>query len=353
MVAPSLDILGGQGMQARSLAAALEAEGYDVLFIPVNPRFPRGLGWLRRIPVLRTMLNQCLYFATLGRVRSADIVHVYSASYWSFLLAPVPAILASRLFSKPVILNYHSGEAEDHLDNWGARVHPFLRMADEIVVPSAYLQSVFARHGYPARVVRNLIETNRFRYRERRRLRPKLLSNRNLEAHYRVIDILRAFKILQERWPEAELTVAGYGSESTRLKQWVRARNLKRVSFIGRVEPQAMPGVYDQADIFVNASAVDNQPVSILEAFAAGLPVVSTAVGDIPHMVKSGLSGSLVPERDPASIAAAITSLLDDPERSLTMSRRARNEVENYTWNKVYADWADIYASRHQSATPA
>ncbi len=70
---------------------------------------------------------------------------------WSFLLAPVPAILAARAFGKRIILNYHSGEADDHLSNWGSRVHPFLRLVDDIVVPSVYLKNVFESHGYTAR----------------------------------------------------------------------------------------------------------------------------------------------------------------------------------------------------------
>lgn len=363
IVAPTLDILGGQGVQARSLAQALSHDGCDVRFIPVNPRFPKGLRWLRRIPVARTLLNQCLYLARLPGLRHADVVHVFSASYWSFLLAPAPAILASRLFGKPVILNYHSGEAEDHLATWGARVHPWLRRVDEIVVPSAYLQGVFARHGYRARVVRNIIDTSGFPFRERTPLQPRLLSNRNLESHYRVGTSLKAFALLRKRWPEARLTIAGYGSEQDRLEKWVRSEGLDGVEFVGRIEPEGMPRLYDAADIFVNASVIDNQPISILEAFAAGLPVVSTPVGDIPAMIRNRQNGLLVPQDDPAAMAEAISSLLHAPGWAVSMARRAREEVENYTWVEVGGAWMDIYrrlasllppeASRSKSETAA
>lgn len=351
IVAPSLDILGGQGVQARSLSRALQREGLEVLFIPVNPRFPRGLQWVRRIPVLRTLLNQFLYLFGLRHIRRADVVHVFSASYWSFLLAPVPAILAARLFSRPVILNYHSGEADDHLARWGLRVHPFLRKVDEIVVPSGYLQTVFANHGYRARVVRNVIDITQFRYRERRSLQPRILSNRNLESHYCVDDILRAFVILQKRWPQAQLTVVGYGSELPRLEEWVRTRNIRRVIFQGRVEPETMPWIYNGTDIFVNASVIDNQPISILEAFASGLPVVSTAVGDIPAMVRHQSTGLLVPEHDPEALASAITALLEDPLEAFRMTRRARREVDKYTWPQVGSHWADIYRGYSESTS--
>jgi glycosyltransferase involved in cell wall biosynthesis len=352
IVAPSMDILGGQGVQARSLAQALESEGLSVLFIPVNPRFPKGLRWLRRIPVARTLLNQCMYLAGLSRLRHADVVHVFSASYWSFLLAPVPAILAARLLRKPVILNYHSGEAEDHLDGWGLRVHPWLRRVNEIVVPSIYLQNIFARHGYRAQVVRNIIDTSGFPYRERSKLQPLLLSNRNLETHYGVDTTLKAFALLQKQWPQARLKIAGYGSERGPLEDWVRAERLGGVEFVGRIEPEAMQQLYDEADIFVNASVVDNQPISILEAFASGLPVVSTPVGDIPAMLRYQQNGTLVPPNDPAAMAAAITRLLETPSEAISMARRARAEVEQYTWAHVGTSWTKLYRSKSEAAAP-
>jgi glycosyltransferase involved in cell wall biosynthesis len=345
IVAPSLEILGGQGIQARSLAQALSEDGFEVLFIPVNPRFPPGLRWLRQVPVLRTLLNQLLYFVGLAQLRQADVVHVFSASYWSFLLAPVPAIVAARLFGKRVVLNYHSGEAEDHLTHWGRRVHPWLGLVDAIVVPSVYLQSVFARHGYSTRVVRNMIDTSAFHFRERLALRPRLMSNRNLEQHYRVDVTLKAFALLKKQRPDACLVVAGYGSEAARLKQWVASEGLADITFLGRVEPEDIPGLYDDADVFINASDVDNQPISILEAFASGLPVVSTPTGDIAHMVVNGQRGTLVPRDNPVALADAIAALLDAPDNAAAMARRARAEVENYTWAEISDDWIAVYCN--------
>jgi glycosyltransferase involved in cell wall biosynthesis len=345
IVAPSLDILGGQGIQARDLADALERDGLDILFLPVNPRFPRGLRWLRRIPILRTLLNQLLYALTLPRLRRVDVVHVFSASYWSFLLAPVPAILAARSLGKRVILNYHSGEADDHLTHWGARVHPFLRRVDEIVVPSEYLKSVFESHGYAARVVRNIIDLSTFEFHERRPLKPRLLSCRNLEAHYRVVDVLEAFALVQQQIPEATLLVAGYGSQAGRLEQLAEELGVTGVEFLGRVEPEVIPSLYSRTDIFLNASVVDNQPLSILEAFAAGLAVVTTPTGDIPWMLESERLGVLVPHRSPEDMAKAVVALLDSPDRAGQMIDQAREAVGRYTWEQVRPQWLEIYGA--------
>ena len=276
LVAASLDILGGQGVQAVALAAALRREGVDVRFIPIDPPFPPGLRWLRRVPCARTLLNQALYLPGLLGLRRVDVAHLFSASYWSFLLGPVPAIVAARALRKRVVLHYHSGEAEDHLARFGPLVHPWLRLVDEIVVPSDYLRRVFERHGYRPRVIRNVVDTSRFRYRDRMPLRPRLLSTRNFEPHYRVENTLKAFAILRRRHPDATLTLAGYGSQEARLRRLADALGTGGIHFVGRVEPPSVPALYDRADIFLNSSVVDNQPVSILEAFASGLPVVST-----------------------------------------------------------------------------
>ena len=99
-----------------------------------------------------------MYVPSLARLWDADVVHIFSGSYWSFLLAPVPAMIVGRCLNKHVVLNYHSGEADDHLSHWGPLVHPWLGLAHDLVVPSPYLRMVFAQHGYSARVVPNVVD---------------------------------------------------------------------------------------------------------------------------------------------------------------------------------------------------
>jgi glycosyltransferase involved in cell wall biosynthesis len=316
-----------------------------VLFIPVNPGLPRRLRFLRSVRYLRTVLNQALYLPSLRRLREADVAHVFSASYWSFLLAVVPAILAGRAFGKRVILNYHSGEAPDHLARWGALVHPWLRMVDAIAVPSEFLRDVFARHGYAAEVIPNVVQLSRFLYRARDPRRLRLLSVRNLEPHYRVADTIEAFAALRRRRPAAALTVAGYGSEEAALRRVAEAAGAP-VRFVGRVEPERIPELYDDHDVFVNSSVIDNQPLSILEAFASGLPVVTTAPGGIGGMVRDGETGLVVPEGDPLATAAAVERLVDEPELARAMAARARREAARYTWPEVRDLWLKLYEGR-------
>jgi glycosyltransferase involved in cell wall biosynthesis len=342
LVAPSLDVPGGHAVQARALAEGLRREGRRVTLVPVNQPFPAGVRWLRPYPYIRSVPNEVLYVAALRHLRHADVVHVFAASYWSFLVAAVPAILAARALGKRTVLHYHSGEAEDHLVHWGWRVHPWLRRVHEIVVPSAYLRDVFARFGYRARVIPNVVDTSCFRYRERVSLGPRLLSNRNFEPHYRVDDTLEAFALVRAQYPDATLTVAGSGSQEPRLRRLATSLG-GAVRFLGRVEPRDMPRLYDEADFFLNASVVDNQPVSILEAFAAGLPVVSTPTGDIGAMLGGGERGFLVEPDDPAGLAKTVVSLLEHPDRVLPVVRRALGEIERYTWAQVRRAWARVH----------
>jgi glycosyltransferase involved in cell wall biosynthesis len=343
LVAASREIIGGHFVQVQALEDALTADGYAVRFLPINPPPPAALAWVRRIPGVRTAVTQALFWPSLAQLRHVDVVHVFAASYWSFLLAPVPAIVMAERFGKPVVLHYHSGEADDHLEHWGIAVHPWLRRVNEIVVPSRYLETEFQRHGYRARVIPNIVDLGRFAYRERSTLGPRLLSNRNLEPHYRVDVTLRAFARLRSRFPGASLTVAGSGSQAQALRALADTLGPGGITFVGTVPPADMPALMDGADIFVNASVVDNQPVSILEAFAAGLPVVSTAVGDVAGMLAHGAYGSLVPQDDPDALCAAVTALLDAPQDALARAREAHGEVQRYTWRAVGPAWRSLY----------
>jgi glycosyltransferase involved in cell wall biosynthesis len=191
---------------------------------------------LQAIKYVLTIVTSIAYIASLfSQVRKYDVIHIFSASYFSFLLAPTPAILISKLYGKGILLNYHSGEADDHLRRWRRSAIPTLKLADQLIVPSEYLVEVFAEFGLPAKAICNLIETDRFRFRERLVLRPRFLSNRNFERHYGVDRVLRAFAVIQKRIPGAELVVAGDGPERSALEQLARDLNLQNTEFVGRV----------------------------------------------------------------------------------------------------------------------
>jgi glycosyltransferase involved in cell wall biosynthesis len=347
LVAPSRRFLGGQAVQAERLLRRFAVEpGVDVQFLAADPALPVPLSALQRVKYLRTIATSAAYWLSLlWRVPRADVVHAFSASYWSFLLAPVPAMLVGRFLGKRVCLNYRSGEARDHLTRHPWAV-PLIRLAHDIVTPSGYLRDVFAEFGLRASVVENFVEVDSLPFRRRTALPPHFLANRNFEAHYDVATVLRAFARIQRDVPHATLTVAGDGPLRDALHALADELALRQVSFVGAVPPEAMPGLYDAASVYLNSPRIDNMPNSVIEAFACGLPVVTTDAGGIPYIVRDGQNGRVVAAGDDAALAEAALDLLRHPDRALRLADTARAEcLARYTWPAVRDRWLTLYGT--------
>jgi len=347
MIAPALPIVGGQTVQASRLIAAFKNEPELIVdFQPINPAvLPR----LQKIKYVRTVLTSFKYAADLLlRSRRYDIIHIFSASYFSFVLAPTPAVLIAKLFGKKTILNYRSGEAPDHLKRWRRTAIPTIRLFDRIVTPSGYLVDVFSEFGLAARSIFNFVDTHNYKFRERKPLRPVFLSNRNFESHYNVACTLRAFSLIRRELPEARLIVAGDGPERNRLHALAADLGLGGVEFIGSVAPHEMPAVYDKADVYLNSPSIDNMPNSVIEAFACGLPVVSTNAGGIPYIVENGKTGLLVDSDDDAALARAALRLFTVPGLAQNIVAAARAEVARYSWESVRGEWLKTYTELYE-----
>lgn len=345
IVVASLDILGGQAIAALRLLEGLSrSENIDAELIPINPRLPKAVRWLQRIKYVRTLVTFTYYVATLLiKLPRFDLLHVFSASNFSFLLAPAPAVYLGKLYGKRVILNYHSGEAEEHLTNWRRTTIPVLKLADRVIVPSAFLVNVFAKFGVEAEAINNTVELEKFRFQRRRPLRPVVLANRNFENHYNVACALRAFALLQQQRPEAQLIVAGDGSQRRKLHALAAELELKNLQFVGAVTPVEMSRLYDRADIYLNSSEVDNMPLSILEAFACGLAVVTTNAGGIPFMVQDKGNGLLVESGDSEGLARGVMRLLENQDEAERLITQARKDCQKYTWETVGSQWVSLY----------
>lgn len=345
IVAPAVEMVGGQAIQAARLFEQLTKEpGLDVSLLPINPPFPRIFQRWQSIKYIRSLRTSILYWlALLKTIPRYDIIHIFAASYFSFLISPTPAIVVAKLFGKRVVLNYRSGEAEDHLASWKRTAIPVLKLADALVVPSGYLVEVFDRFGLNARSIPNVIDVNQYSFRERARLRPVFLSNRNLDAMYNVSCVLQAFHIVQQQFPEANLTVAGEGAERARLERLSKELELRNVSFPGRVSGKRMVELYEQADIYLNGSNIDNMPTSLIEAFASGLPVVTTNAGGIPYFVEHERTGLMVERGDFQDMALQAIRLLNDQSLANVIIRNAKQECMKYTWGSVRDSWLELY----------
>lgn len=345
LVAPTLDILGGQAIQAARLFSRLREEhSISIGFLPINPRLPRRFRALQRVKYVRTLVTFPYYIALLlASVGRYDTIHIFSASYLSFLLAPTPAILAARLFRRRAILNYRSGEAADHFVRWRRTAIPTVRLAHKVVVPSGYLVDVFRRFGVDARAIPNFVDLDDFSYRPRRPLRPVFLSNRNFEPLYNVACTIDAFALIQQKVGDASLIIAGDGSQRAALEAQVRSLGLRNVTFLGKVKPQDMSGVYRKADIFLNSPDIDNMPISIIEAFASGLPVVTSDAGGIPYFVEHERTGLIFAKGNHAEMAEQAFRLLEDEMLAQKLTENALAECRQYRWSAVRQQWLDLY----------
>ena len=345
IVAASLRILGGQAVQAQRMLEGWKGDpAIHAWLVPINPVPVRPLDVLLRVKYLRTVVTQLLYWPLLfHQLRRADVVHVFSASYSSFLLAPLPAIIVARLLGRPVILNYHSGEAPDHLRRSALARRVMRDWVDLNVVPSPFLREVLGSFGIAAQVVPNTIDLRRFAYRTRTPLRPRILSTRNFEPMYNVAGVLRAFARIQASRPDATLTLVGFGSQDRALRSLAADLNLRNVTFAGRVPPSEIHRYYADADIYVQMPAIDNMPLSVLEAFASGLPVVSTNVGGVPAMLTDGVHGLLAPPDDDQTVAAHVIHLLESPDYARQLTAAAVQTCASYEWPVARAGWLAAY----------
>ena len=337
---------GGMANQCKQLVGLLQAEGVQVELVRTNaPYKPAFVG---KVPVMRAFARLLPYLLALWRASGrTDVMHVLANSGWSWHLFSAPAIWIARLRGTPVVVNYRGGEAEPFFAAAPRFVHRTLASASALVVPSAFLDGVFRRFGFESRIVPNIINLERFAVARKTTgaHAPHVVVTRNLEPIYDIPTVLAAFAQVRKRLPEARLTVAGSGPELRNLE--TMAVNLgiaPSVTFAGRIDNENIPALYASADLMINPSTVDNMPNSVLEALASGVPVVSTDVGGVPHIVRDGASALLVPPRDPQAMAAAVMRLLGDAVEAQRLSAAGLELSRNFTWPRVAPSLAAVYS---------
>jgi glycosyltransferase involved in cell wall biosynthesis len=344
IVAPSLRYVGGQAVQADLLLRLWQNDPeVEATFIAVDPPLPRLLAWAEGIPGLRTILREPIYFWHLWRgLKDVDVAHIFSASYWSFLLAPALAWFIAKLRGKKSILNYRSGEARDHLQRFRSGKFVLSRV-DAIVTPSGYLVDVFREFGLSAVIVPNLVDLTQFRYRERSPLRPHLVCTRGFSEYYSIDVVVKAFAEVKKEYPEAQLNLVGGGPLEAEIRKLVTDLKLADVTFTGVASRGQIGKYYDAADIFINASWLDNMPVSVIEAFAAGTPVVSTSPESMPYLVDHERTGLLSAVGDDKALAVNVIRLLREPELATRLAKNAYEESGKYAWEVVRDQWVGVY----------
>ncbi len=328
IVAPFISSIGGMTTIAEMQSDNLIKEGATVFRVKTKTKTPF------KITAFIKLLMGTHHF---------DIIHAHCSSYWGFLPV-IMAVVTGKIYGKRVVITYHSGNAEVFLNRFGFIAKPFLRLVDTIIVPSGFLKNIFEKFGFKTEIIPNIIELNKFEYIERQNIKPKLIATRYLKKIYNIECAIHAFEIVNRHYPDAELKIVGDGDQREHLENLVEELKLTNVKFIGSIKNEDMWEMYRSSDIFINPTTVDNFPVSVVEAFACGLPVISTNVGGVPYLLQDLYNGLLVDSGDYEAIAKKILYLIENQSEALKFSRNARNMVEkNCTWDAIRLNLARIY----------
>jgi phosphatidylinositol alpha-mannosyltransferase len=165
-----------------------------------------------------------------------------------------------------------------------------------------------------------------------------------LEPRKGLLDLLKAFRIMQSAGCQCRLLIVGSGPQEREARRYVLTRRLGAVEFLGRVADEEKAALYRTADVFVSpATGRESFGIVLLEAMAAGTPVVCSDIHGYKGVVRRGREGLLVPPRNPNALAAAILGLLGDPELAARMGAAGRQRAEEFSWERVTAKVEDYY----------
>jgi glycosyltransferase involved in cell wall biosynthesis len=337
-------------LQAKLLAKMLEEDGVQLHLLGHTQPLPAALRPLDRAPALRTLLRAVVfYWRFWGRVRDAEVVHILAASWLNFLLVVGPAVVMARMRRKRIVVNYRGGDADAFLMRFGWLVKPVFRMADFVTAPSGFLAEVIQRRTrVPVSIVPNIINFSIFRYRERIEFQPKMLVTRHLEEMYGIETVLRAYREIVREYPAASLWIAGTGSQESRLRGLVSNWGLNNVRFLGYVDHKTLPSIYDQCDVLLNASQVDNFPGSLLEASASGLAVISTNAGGIPFLYENGKNALLVEVGDWQALASEAVAAMRNPDMTRRLASAGLELCRRCEWSSVRQILYRVYGFQYE-----
>jgi glycosyltransferase involved in cell wall biosynthesis len=325
--------LGVQSVSAE-LAVRLASSGYSV-----RTTSNRRRQAIRLLDMVRDVL---------GERRRYEVAQIDVFSGPAFVFAEVVSALLT-LLGKPYVLTLHGGDLPTFGRRWPRRVERLLRSAPAVTAPSRYLREQMREYRDDIRLLPNAVEVSAYPFHIREQPRPSMLW---LRAFHRAYNPKLAPAVLARvaaSFPNARLTMIGRDKKDGSLQETKRAAAALqvqgRLAFPGAVPKDDVPTWLAGADVFLNTTDVDNTPVSVLEAMAAGLCIVSTNVGGIPHLLEDGCDALLVPPRDPEAMAEAVQRILTEPGLAAGLSRNARTKAEKLDWSVVLPQWEDLFGS--------
>lgn len=327
--------LSGHGLSVTSietLGPLLEQEGYALFYASS-----------KKNKVLR--LSDMLFKTILLR-NTIDfiLIDTYSTSnfWYAFLVSQLARILKIEYI--PIL---HGGNLPKRL----IRNPKFSRMifnnAYQNVAPSHYLLHCFQENKFLNTVyIPNTIEIDSYTFKLRSEFQPKLLWVRAFAKIYNPFMAVEVFKIIKEQFPDATLCMVGPDKDGylEKTKQLAASYDLD-VKFTGRLSKAEWISLSAEYDIFLNTTHFDNTPISVIEAMALGLPVISTNVGGLPFLLEDNKTAVLVEDNAVDAMIDAVKELCDNRAISENLAKNARAKAESFDWQRVKSLWNQILQS--------
>lgn len=316
------------------LAERLEAAGWQVT---------RASTRVARIARLADMAS------VIWRQRNEyDVAHVDVYSGLAFSWAELVTLELARL-GKPFVVTMHGGSLPTFARQWPHRARRLFARAAAVTSPSDYLREQMRDFTRDVVVVPNGLDTSRYHFRLREHVGARLVWVRAFHRVYNPVMAVEVLARLCADRPDTTLRMIGPDRKDGSLEAVRRrARELGvegQLDLVGPVANSNIPAELARADVFLNTASTDNAPISVLEAMATGLCVVSTRVGGIPYLVEHERHGLLVPAGSSGEAARAIQRLHENPELARSLSQHARTRALEYDWPVVIAQWNTLFAS--------
>ncbi len=276
----------------------------------------------------------------LNRKVNYILIDTFSTS--NFYFAFVCSQLA-RIFKIKYIPILRGGNLPYRLDVSKKLSNLIFKNAFKNVAPSGYLQYEFEKRGYKTLFIPNILEIENYQFKERNPLQPKLLWVRAFKHLYNPTLAIEVLKIVNEKYPKAILCMIGPQTDDSfaATQQLAKKYHIEQsVEFTGVLPKEKWHQKSKEYAIFINTTNFDNTPVSVMEAMALGLPVVSTNVGGMPYLIKNNIDGVLVDKENPQQMAKAIIQLIEENNQKIV--KNARKKVENFAWCVVRTKWLSI-----------
>lgn len=247
----------------------------------------------------------------------------------------------ARLRGARVVLSLHGGKLPERVKRYPRYFGFLFKRAHRLVVPSGYLGAVVKQMGFEATEIANGIHTAEFPFTPRRRCEGRLLFVRSLRRIYRPEMAIRLVAELKHRGKSAYLEIVGPDPEHRLHELTELARSLgvaELIAFKGLLSQREWVGLSMDCDVMINTSSMDNQPFTLLEAMALGLPVVTTDVGGIPYLVQHEGNGLMVGS-DVQQLADQVMRLMDHPELVMQLSHAGKAFADQRDWSRIVASW--------------